>query len=135
MEIRDYAPFDRDELLKLYASDRLTRYTERPDDLREAFARSLCVLAAYDGGKLMGLIRAVGDGRFIAVVQDLLVFPEYRRQGVGTALMRALMERCHYPDVYIGLLTDDRPELNAFFRDALDGVEPAYYACKAYVWM
>ena len=48
-------------------------------------------------------------------VQDLLVLPEYQRQGVGTRLLRAVLDR--YAAVYqIGLLTDDTPKTTAFYE-------------------
>ncbi len=58
-----------------------------------AFRHSLLVLAAWEDGELAGLIRAVGDGATIVFIQDILVAPERQRRGIGTALLRALLER------------------------------------------
>jgi len=44
------------------------------------------------------IIRAVGDGRTIVFVQDIIVMPEYQRKGIGTKLLKAVMEK--YKDVY-----------------------------------
>ena len=38
-------------------------------------------MAAYDEDRLVGLIRVVGDGLTIVFIQDLLVYPQYQRQG------------------------------------------------------
>lgn len=73
------------------------------------------VLGAYDGDRLVGLLGAVGDGFSVAFIQDILVYPEYQRQGIGTQLFRTLMER--FPDVYqMELFTDNSPKTTAFYR-------------------
>lgn len=130
MDIRPYEGFDEAELLSLYESVGWTNYTARPDMLREAFAHSLLTLGAYEDGKLMGVVRAVGDGYSVVLVQDLLLFPEYQHRGVGTALLRAVLDR--FPDVYqLQLLTDDTPEHAAFYT-SLGFVNVAKYGCAAY---
>ncbi len=133
MEIREYTVFRPEEVLPLYAAAGWTRYTERPGMLAEAFAHSLCVLVAWDGERLTGLIRAVGDGASVLYIQDLLVLPECRRQGVGTALVQALLRR--YAAVcQTVLLTDDTAEAKAFYRAA--GFVPAKeWDCLAFVRM
>lgn len=117
MEIRDYTEFNTDEVLALYGSAGWTNYLERADILAEAYKRSLCVLGAFDGGKLVGIIRAVGDGLTIVLIQDIIVLPGYQRQGIGTRLLAAVCER--YASVYqMQLLTDDTEKTKAFYRSA-----------------
>ena len=63
----------------------------------------------------MGIIRAVGDGQTIVFVQDIIVLPEYQRKGIGTKLLKAVMEK--YKDVYqMELLTDYTDKTKAFYR-------------------
>ncbi len=115
MTLRELTDFDFDEILPLYAAVGWTNYTDLPEMLKSAFARSLLVLGVYDGDRLAGLLRAVGDGYSVVFIQDVLVLPEYQRQGLGTALFRALMER--FPDVYqMELFTDSTPKTAAFYR-------------------
>lgn len=123
--------YDEGAVLALYAAVGWTNYTQRPEMLRRAFAGSLCTLCAYDGGRIAGLVRAVGDGASVLCVQDLLVLPEYQRRGLGSRLLRELLAR--YPDVYqTMLLTDDTPEHAAFYESA--GFKSAEkYGCGAYV--
>lgn len=109
--------YDEGAVLALYAAVGWTNYTQRPELLRRAFAGSLCTLCAYDGGRIAGIVRAVGDGASVLCVQDLLVLPEYQRRGLGSRLLRELLAR--YPDVYqTMLLTDDTPEHAAFYERA-----------------
>ncbi len=117
MTIKEYDHFQLDEIVNLYESVGWMNYLERVDTLREAYANSLCVLGAYDSDRLVGIIRAVGDGRTIVFVQDIIVLSEYQRQGIGSKLLQAVMER--YQDVYqMELLTDNTEKTKAFYRSA-----------------
>lgn len=115
MEIKSYSNFHLEEIVNLYRSVGWTNYLDRVDVLERAFAGSLCVLAAYDGDKLVGFIRAVGDGQTIVFVQDIIVLPEYQRQGIGTQLLQAILDK--YQDVYqLELLTDNTEKTKAFYH-------------------
>lgn len=115
MEIKYYDHFHLEEILHLYQSVGWTNYLKRADILEEAYANSLFVLAAYDGDSLLGIIRAIGDGLTIVFVQDIIVLPEYQRKGIGTKLLKTLMDK--YKDVYqMELLTDNTEKTNAFYR-------------------
>ena len=115
MIIKEYTEYKEAEILGLYGAVGWTAYTRRPEALRDGFRRSLLILAAYEGDELLALLRAVGDGCTIVFVQDLLVHPAHQRRGLGSALLRELLER--FREVrQIELVTDDRPETLAFYR-------------------
>jgi len=73
MEIRAYAAYDETQILSLYESVGWTAYTDRPYVLRKGIENSLLCLAAFEGDRLIGLIRAVGDGQTVVLIQDILV--------------------------------------------------------------
>ena len=75
MEIREYRTYGETDILNLYASVGWTAYTRSPEVLRKGFENSLLTLAAYEGERLIGIIRAVGDGHTVIFIQDLLVLP------------------------------------------------------------
>ena len=115
MEIREYTMYNADEITRLYTAVGWTAYTEDLPALERGYRNSLLVLAAYENGELLGIVRVVGDGATIVFVQDILVFPDRQRQCVGTALLRAVLER--YADVrQIQLATDNTPKTAAFYR-------------------
>ena len=132
-EIKAYRHYDAAEILPLYQSVGWTNYVDRADRLEEAYQNSLAILAAYDGERLVGLVRAVGDGNSIVFIQDLLVLPTYQRQGIGTGLMRRILEK--YKDVYqIELLTDNTEKSRSFYESL--GMKAAdILGCLAYVRM
>lgn len=105
-----------EQLIDLYASVGWSNYTNRPQQLEQAFHQSLFVMAAYDEDKLVGLIRVVGDGLTIVFIQDLLVYPQYQRQGIGRSLLQQTLER--FKNVYqIQLATEQSDKNLAFYRE------------------
>ena len=103
-------------VLDFYASVGWSNYTNRPQQLEQAFHQYLFVMAAYDEDKLVGLIRAVGDGLTIVFIQDLLVYPHYQRQGIGRSLLEQMLER--FKDVYqIQLATEQSVKNLAFYQE------------------
>lgn len=131
MTIREYNAYDEREILPLYASVGWTAYTNRPNVLRKGFENSLLCLAAYEGDRMIGLVRVVGDGQTVVLVQDILVHPAQQRQGVGTMLMDALLKR--FPNVrQIQLLTDDTPKTVSFY-ESLGFKSVDAMGCKSYM--
>lgn len=115
MEIREYKTYNELEILHLYASVGWTAYTDYPEELCKGFVNSMLTLAAYEGNQLLGIIRAVGDGYTIVFVQDILVFPEHQRKGIGSALLQAILDR--YSHVrQIMLATDNTLKTIAFYK-------------------
>ena len=115
MEIREYIKYNEEEISRLYNAVGWTAYTENMPALREVFKNSMLVLAAYDGEELLGIIRTVGDGATIVFVQDILVFPDKQRQGIGTALLKEILNR--YPNVrQIELATDNTAKTVGFYK-------------------
>jgi len=47
---------------------------------------------AWDNEKLVGCVRILTDGYFFGTVTELLVLPDYRRQGIGEQLMSLAFE-------------------------------------------
>ena len=115
MEIKEYRSYKEAEIRRLYTEVGWTAYTENMSLLEQGYKNSLLVLAAYENDELLGIIRIVGDGFTIIYVQDILVFPREQRKGVGTALMKAVLDR--YPDVrQIELATDNTSKTVAFYK-------------------
>ena len=62
MIINPYSTYCEAEILPLYKAVGWSNYYDHPEMLQKAYAGSLCTLAAYEGEKLIGIIRCVGDG-------------------------------------------------------------------------
>lgn len=45
-------------------------------------------ITAYDGKTLVGVLRILTDGYFFGTITELLVHPEYQKQGIGSRLLQ-----------------------------------------------
>ncbi len=98
----------------LYEANEWYAYTNDFDSLMKGIKNSLDVFAYFEEDVLAGLIRVVGDGHTITYVQDILLLPEKQNKGIGTTLMKRVLEK--YKNVrQIVLLTDKRPEQLHFY--------------------
>lgn len=67
-------------------------YRADADALDRAISSSWYGLCAYDHGDLVGFGRVVSDGVLYALICDLIVRPSYQGQGIGSRLLKKLIE-------------------------------------------
>ena len=83
-----------------------------PDTHLEILKRAVHVVLALDGSSVVGFVTAISDGILCAYIPLLEVLPSHQHQGIGSELMRRMLETLR--DVYmIDLLCD--PDLQAFY--------------------
>lgn len=131
MVVKEYTEYNEEEILNLYKSVGWTNYINNPIMLKNAYANSLKILGAYEGGKLLGIIRVVGDGHSIVFIQDIIVFPEYQRQGIGSALLRSILKI--YQNVYQKALVTDNTEKTIQFYKSVGFKMDADVGCCAFI--
>ena len=104
-----------EQAMSLYQSEHWTIYAE-PDQVRRAFARSLYTLGAFEGEKLLGFIRCLGDGEYDLLVSDLIVGPEYRRMGIGRTLLSMTMKKYEHVENFILMTGLEEEDNRRFYR-------------------
>ena len=82
------------------------------DKVRRAFEKSNVVCFAKDKLRLIAAVRALTDGEYHATIYDLVVDPNYQRQGIGTRIMTELLARL---PVWRVLLVAD-PQVQPFYQ-------------------
>ena len=60
--------------------------------IEKALPNSLYCVCAVKDGEIIGMARIIGDGGIAYYIQDVIIKPEYQRQGIGTLLMDKIME-------------------------------------------
>jgi len=66
---------------------------EAPDVHRRAFEASHTAVFVYHATQLIGFGRAISDGAYQAAVYDVAVVPEFQEKGIGTVIMKKVLER------------------------------------------
>ena len=78
---------DIDAIRALYAASPLRRPVGDPSRIAKMFLNANVVISAYDGERLVGLLRGWTDFAFDGYVCDLAIHPAYQKQGVGKRLL------------------------------------------------
>lgn len=77
-------------------------------------AGSFAFLVAVEGGRAVGMGRAISDGASDAYLQDVVVLPSHRGRGIGAELIRRLAAHCEARGLeWVGLLAE--PGTAAFY--------------------
>lgn len=91
IEYRQTRDFTEEDLRRLFLSVgwESGRYPKR---LVTAMRNSTHVISAWDGDRLIGLLRALADGATIAFLHYVLVDPKYQSRHIGDELMKRIMK-------------------------------------------
>ena len=89
---REGKEFRCEELERLFLSVNW-KSGKYPEKLQRGLRNSSVVISAWDGERLVGLVRGLDDGETVGFVHYLLVDPEYQGQHIATCLMERLMEK------------------------------------------
>ena len=57
------------------------------EQTKNALSKTLNI-TAYDNKKLIGCLRILSDGYYFGTITELLVLPQYQKQGVGSKLLQ-----------------------------------------------
>ena len=104
-------PVDQIEELILSVAWESGKYPER---IEKALRNSSLVISAWDGDKLVGLVRSLDDGELCAFIHYLLDRPDYQGYHIGAELMNRLMS--HYTEyLYVKIMPSD-PKTIPFYQ-------------------
>ncbi len=105
------------ELVELYKLVGWDFYMEKVKNIHYCYKQALCVYTLRDDDKLIATIRVIGDGISIIYIQDLLVHPDYQRQGLATKLMKLVLQE--YENCYQKVLISEDDETHRNFYKKL----------------
>jgi GNAT superfamily N-acetyltransferase len=99
-------------LVALYRANKWSS-AKKPKLLHKALLASHSLITAWHGSRLVGLGNAISDGYLVVYYPHMLVLPKYQGRGIGTEIMRRLMER--YEGFHQHMLVADGRALD-FYR-------------------
>jgi len=62
------------------------------EQIETGLKNSAYIVTAKDGDITVGMARLVSDGGYVVFIVDVIVLPEYQRNGIGKNMMGHLME-------------------------------------------
>jgi GNAT superfamily N-acetyltransferase len=101
-----------------------------------ALQNTLFSVVAVEGERAVGMARVVGDRAMAYFVQDVIVLPDFQRQGIGTALMDAVVsyfQRATPRLSAIGLFTG-RNLAGFYERHGFEGPDTSLYGMYLKKW-
>lgn len=105
--------FDNKSVVDLFSSVGWVS-AQYPTRLYKALMHSSTVITAWDGDRLVGLVRVLDDSELVAYMHYVLVHPDYHGQGIAGAMVEMVKEK--YKDyLYIELMPEERK--NAAFYE------------------
>lgn len=107
MEIRftEEKVFTREQVQQLFLSVNWMS-GQYPDKLYQALMHSSTVLTAWDGDKLIGLVRVLDDTAMLAVLHYVLVDPAYHGRGIAGKMIEMVKEK-YKEFLYIGGMPEE----------------------------
>ena len=95
-ELRNVEYWDPGEIEAMYRVAGWWKEEYDASELPHLVHASFVFTVAIDNstGKAIGMGRAISDGISDAYLQDLVVLPEYRGLGVGTGIIKVLVDTC-----------------------------------------
>ncbi len=91
----DKTEVDLDQLMVLFQRNAFWAHDRQREDVERSIAWSEPVASVWDGTRMIGFGRATSDGAYRAVIWDIVVDLDYRRQGLGRKLVETLISHPH----------------------------------------
>lgn len=85
-------------------------------DLSDPRLTTTLHLCAYDENHLIGYAQVISNHVTDAYIQDVMVHPDYQRQGIGTQLMEKLLSRLEEDGIYMVSVIYGEEVLRPFYE-------------------
>jgi GNAT superfamily N-acetyltransferase len=84
----DLSKIDWDYLVSLY--EKINWRQRVADELEKAFKQSTTTIFIFKAEQVIAFGRVIGDGRYYAILADIVVDPDFQGQGLGKYLVNKL---------------------------------------------
>ncbi len=119
---------DNSQILALYQAENWWQQDDNPrylDGVAAIIRETYCFVIASQGEQIIGMGRAISDGVSDAYIQDVTVRKDFRGQGIGKAIINALLEHLKLNGLqWIGLISE--PGYERFYQSLGFEVMPSY---------
>jgi ribosomal protein S18 acetylase RimI-like enzyme len=132
IEIKAVISWPMDDIVELYKAGGWWKSSYDPAGIPKLIKGSylFAVVIQKQTGKAIGMGRVISDGVSDAYLQDVVILPAFRRQGLGKKLITFLLDHCYSKGIlWIALIAE--PDQDRFYRalnfKIMDGYVPMKY--------
>ena len=108
VEIRETPDVAPEALLELFRYAAWVRHSTR-ESAEAALAQTSLLLTAWHGDRCVAMLRVLSDGMYRALIEDVIVHPDYRGRGYGRRLIEAALTHPRVREVEGAFLFTDLP--------------------------
>lgn len=87
----DFSKVNLDEMKEIYSSVGWAKHTK--EIIKQVFEASKVIALVTVNGRIIGFGRAMTDGVFNAAIYDVIVHPEFQKQGIARQIMEYLLDK------------------------------------------
>jgi len=117
IKIKIIDSWNQDEIVDLYKTGGWWKEEYDPSGIKNLIKGSFAFVIAFDTNikKAVGMGRILSDGVSDAYIQDLVVLKEYRNLGIGSEIVKVLMDHCKKKGInWIALIAE--PKQDGFYE-------------------
>lgn len=85
-------------------------------DLADKRLHNTFQLCCFDGERLVGYVAVVSNSVTDAYIQDLMIHPDYQKQGIGRQLMQRTLSRLRNEGIYMVSVIYGDAELKKYYE-------------------
>lgn len=82
---------DRERISKIF--ELVDWGTRTPEEIKQAFSKSSVVSIVKHDAQIVGFGRTVDDGKYYALLVDVVVHPSFQAKGIGKTIVNTLLEQ------------------------------------------
>ena len=130
-DVKVVKSWPENDIVKLYKAGGWWKNSYDPSKIKYLIKGSFAFVVVIDktNKKTIGMGRLISDGASDAYIQDVVVLPEYRDRGVGSMIIKALLDYCLSKQVlWIGLIAE--PNQDKFYSNLNFRVMKKYIPMK-----
>ncbi len=131
LEVKVVKSWPENDIVKLYKAGGWWKNSYDPSKIKYLIKGSFAFVVVIDNTnkKAIGMGRLISDGTSDAYIQDVVVLPEYRDRGIGSMIIKALLDYCLSKQVlWIGLIAE--PNQDKFYSNLNFKVMKKYIPMK-----
>jgi len=131
IEVKVVKSWPENDIVKLYKAGGWWKNSYAPSKIKYLIKGSFAFVVVIDktNKKTIGMGRLISDGTSDAYIQDVVVLPEYRDRGIGSMIIKALLDYCLSKQVlWIGLIAE--PNQDKFYSNLNFKVMKKYIPMK-----